>query len=198
MDIRTQRFIPFAGDQTEEIKDGPRFAAKFAQPSGLTSDGRNLYVADAEVSAIRKIPLDGLSPVETLVGRGLFVFGDRDGPGQVADANERMNTEALLQHAVGVAYHDGKLYVADTYNSKVKTIDLSTNMVATLLGGPPKKGEEPVFNEPTGLTVAGGKLYVADTNAHRIRVVDLKTKQVSTLELKGVPPVEQPKETPKK
>ena len=54
-----------------------------------------------------------------------------------------------------------------------------------------------MFNEPAGLSFAGGKLYVADTNAHRIRVVDLKTKAVKTLELKGVPPVEQPKDQPK-
>ena len=116
--------------------------------------------------------MDGNGPVETLVGRGLFVFGDRDGPGRVADATQRMTTEALLQHCVGVAYHDGKLYVADTYNSKIKTIDLSTGMVTTFLGGPAKQGEEPVLNEPTGLTIAGDTMYVADTNAHRIRVVE--------------------------
>jgi DNA-binding beta-propeller fold protein YncE len=200
MDTKTQKFVAFAGDQTEEIQDGLRLAAKFAQPSGLTSDGKYLYVADAEVSAIRRIPLDGVGQVETLVGRGLFVFGDRDGPGRVADANLRATTEALLQHAVGVAYHDGKLYVADTYNSKVKTIDLATNTVTTLLGGTPKPGESPVFSEPTGLSVADGKLYVADTNAHRIRVVDLKSKEVRTLEMKDVPPVVPPKtdSTPKK
>lgn len=57
-----------------------------------------------------------------------------------------------------------------------------------------KKGEDPVFNEPTGLSVAGDTLYLADTNAHRIRTVDLKTKAVKTLELTDVPPVETKKE----
>jgi sugar lactone lactonase YvrE len=47
-----------------------------------------------------------------------------------------------------------------------------------------------------GLSIAGDTMYVADTNAHRIRVIDLKTKQVKTLELKDVPPVEQPKGSP--
>jgi sugar lactone lactonase YvrE len=198
MDLKTSRFAPFAGDQTEEIKDGPKLAAKFAQPSGLTSDGKYLYVADAEVSAVRKVALDGTGPVETLVGRGLFVFGDRDGPGRVDDPEQRKTTEALLQHCVGVAYHQGMVYVADTYNSKIKTIDLMNGKVATFLGGPAKAGEERVFNEPTGLTIAGDKLYVADTNAHRIRMVDLETKAVKTLELKDIPPVEQPKEGAKK
>jgi DNA-binding beta-propeller fold protein YncE len=192
-DFKAGKFGPFAGDQTEEIKDGLRMAAKFAQPSGLASDGKNLYVADAEVSAVRSIPLDGRGPVETLVGRGLFVFGDRDGPGRVEDEARRMTTEALLQHCVGVTQHDGTLYVADTYNSKVKAIDLSTKQVTTFAGDSTKKGDAAVFSEPTGLSVADGKLYVADTNAHRIRVVDLKTKAVSTLELKDVPPVEKGK-----
>jgi YVTN family beta-propeller protein len=96
---------------------------------------------------------------------------------------------ALLQHALGVAFHDGKLYVADTYNDKIKTIDPTTREVKTVFGGG-KAGwfTGPTFSEPAGLSIAGGKLYVADTNAHRIRVVDLATKQVSTLALKGVEP----------
>jgi DNA-binding beta-propeller fold protein YncE len=189
MDTKTKKFGPFAGDQDENLQDGPRATAKFAQPSGLTSDGKTLFVADAEVSAVRTVPLDGQGAVGTLVGRGLFVFGDRDGPGRVDDQARRMTTEALLQHPLAVAFHAGELYVADAYNSKIKVIDLASGGVSTVLGGPVKKGEDPVFNEPAGLSVLGNTLYVADTNAHRIRVVDLKTKAVKTLELKDVPPV---------
>ena len=43
--------------------------------------------------------------------------------------------EARLQHALGVAHHDGKLYVADTYNSKIKVLDPKTKELTTLLGG---------------------------------------------------------------
>ncbi len=123
-DFKTGMAGPLAGDGQENLQDGPRGKARFAQPSGLCSDGTNFYIADCEVSAIRKMPMDASSPVQTLVGRGLFEFGDQDGLGQVADAGQRKAMEALLQHAVGVAYHDGKLYVADTYNSKIKVIDL--------------------------------------------------------------------------
>ena len=155
-------------------------------------------MADSEVSAIRTVPLDGRGPVGTLVGRGLFDFGDRDGPGQVADTTQRKTTEALLQHPLGVAVYQGRtLFVADTYNSKLKVIDLASGGVTTYLGGPEKKGEDPMFNEPAGISILGDTLYVADTNAHRIRVVDLKTKAVKTLELKDVSPVEK-KEMPKK
>ncbi len=196
LNLKTKFVTPFAGEGEENIKDGTRFAACFAQPSGLTSDGRNFYVADSEVSAIRRFPMDGSGPVETLVGRDLFAFGDRDGPGRVADPAARKSTEALIQHAIGVAFHNDKLYVADTYNSKIKTIDSAGN-VTTFLGGMSPDGKEPMFNEPAGLNFLGDTLYVADTNAHRIRVVNMKTKEVKTLQLKDVPPVELSKEEPK-
>ena len=176
MDVDKTLIGPFAGDGRENIKDGPPYAARFAQPSGLADDGKFLYVADSEVSAIRKLPLSGEGRVETLVGTGLFDFGDADGVG----------TKAKLQHALGVVYHDGKLIVADTYNSKLKLIDPATKAVTTLLGGPEPGGKGQLFDEPAGLSVANGKLYVADTNANRVRVVDLATKAVTTLTLDGV------------
>jgi thiol-disulfide isomerase/thioredoxin len=181
-DLEKNTIVPFAGSGMENIDDGPLYAAALAQPSGLCHDDKYLYVADSEGSAIRRIPLDGAGRVNTLVGvtgRGsLFNFGDKDGVGE----------DAKLQHALAVVPHDGKLLIADTYNSKIKELDPKTRAVKTLLGGPDKDGKGPLFNEPAGLSVAGGKLYVADTNAHRIRVVDLKTLAVSTLELKGVDP----------
>jgi thiol-disulfide isomerase/thioredoxin len=178
MNLSKNTIGPYAGQGWENIKDGPLYAARFAQPSGLTSDGQHLFVADSEVSAIRELPLNGEGRVRTLVGEGLFEFGDRDGVGPAV----------RLQHAIGVAYHDGLVYIADTYNSKIKTLDPRTRTVRTFLGGEDASGQPTVFNEPAGLSFAGGKLYVADTNAHRIRVVDLATKKVSTLELKGVEP----------
>lgn len=184
LDLKDGNLEPYAGDGRENIKDGPLFAARFAQPSGLASDGKYLYVADPEVSAIRRVPMNGKGRVETLVGEGLFDFGDVDGVGK----------EAKLQHAIGVAYHNGTVYIADTYNNKIKSLDLKSGEIKTFLGGAAKKGEEPLFNEPAGLHVAGDKLYVADTNAHRIRIVDLKTKEVSTLNLTGVEPVALTKE----
>ena len=181
LDPEKKEIAPYAGDGRENILDGPLHAARFAQPSGLATDGRSLYVADSEVSAVRQVPLGGTGRVATLVGEGLFEFGDEDGVGE----------KARLQHALGVAYHGGKLYIADTYNSKLKTLDPTTRECKTFLGGVAKGGEppaDPLFNEPAGLSYAAGKLYVADTNAHRIRVVDLATKQVTTLSLKGVEP----------
>ncbi|MGE3808857.1 MAG: thioredoxin-like domain-containing protein [Gemmataceae bacterium] len=176
MDLARKDVQPFAGSGAENIRDGTLEAANFAQPSGLTTDGKTLYVADSEVSAIRAVSLDGKNEVDTLVGLGLFKFGDVDGKGM----------EVRLQHALGVLYLDGLLYIADTYNSKLKTLDPKTKECKTFLGGEEGWLSGPLFLEPAGLSHANGKLYVADTNAHRIRVVDLKTKKVSTLKLEGV------------
>ncbi|CAN5347614.1 thioredoxin-like domain-containing protein [soil metagenome] len=176
MDLDAKKLKPFAGTGRENIKDGPLYAANFAQPSGLATDGVNLYVADSEVSAIRKLPLSGEGRVSTIVGEGLFEFGDIDGIGD----------KARIQHALGVIVVDGKLIVADTYNSKLKKLDPATRACSTWLGD--SKAKEPLFNEPAGLTTAKGKIYVADTNANRIQVVDIKTGAVSTLPLKGVEP----------
>ena len=172
MDLDNKVIGPYAGDGRENIKDGPLFAARFAQPSGLATDGTSLYVADSEVSAIRKLPLNGEGRVETLVGEGLFEFGDQDGVGK----------QVRLQHALAVGFYNGKVVVADTYNSKIKLLDPKTRECKTLLGD----AKNPLFDEPAGISVSGGKLYVADTNAHRIRVVDLATNAVSTLKLDGV------------
>jgi sugar lactone lactonase YvrE/thiol-disulfide isomerase/thioredoxin len=177
MDLAKGTLELFAGNGRENIHDGLPLQACFAQPSGLTTDGKTLYVADSEVSAVRAVPLDGAGEVRTLVGEGLFKFGDVDG---VAE-------RARLQHALGVAWCEAKLYVADTYNSKIKVLNPEKRTSHTFLGGEPEGWlATPLFFEPSGLSYAAGKLYVADTNAHRIRVVDLKTKAVSTLKLQGV------------
>jgi sugar lactone lactonase YvrE len=68
-----------------------------------------------------------------------------------------------------VAYCEGALYVADTYNSKIKRIGLEPPFGVQTIGG-----QTPIFDEPAGLSAADGILYVADTNHHAIRTIDLK------------------------
>jgi DNA-binding beta-propeller fold protein YncE len=177
LDLARNNVAVYAGRGDETLRDGFLGFSAFAQPSGLASDGKTLYVADSETSSIRAVPISGKGEVKTIVGEGLFDFGDVDGAGE----------KVRLQHALGVTHHDGKLYVADTYNSKIKVIDPAARTSTTFLGGEPEGWlATPLFHEPGGISYADGKLYVADTNAHRIRVVDLKTKTVSTLSLQGV------------
>ena len=175
--MKFKKLLPYAGNGRETLKDNPLASSSFAQPSGLTTDGTNLFVADSEISAIRSLPLDGKGNVKTIVGLGLFDFGDIDGVGD----------EVRIQHALGVAWHEGLIYIADTYNSKIKTLDPKTRECKNYLSST-KTGwmGGPMFNEPAGINISKGMIYIADTNAHRIQVVDLKTKAVSTLKITGV------------
>ena len=169
MNLGTAYLEPYAGSGREDIIDAPRRQAAMAQPSGITTDGTLLYVADSETSAIRSVSLGINGAVQTIVGEGLFEFGDKDGIGK---------EQVRLQHPLGVTYHDNILYVADTYNHKIKKIGPATATSTTYLGsGKPgrRDGQEPEFYEPGGLSLAAGKLYIADTNNHAIRVADLAT-----------------------
>jgi thiol-disulfide isomerase/thioredoxin len=181
LDLDKQQVSTFAGSGREARLDGSTAEAAFAQPSGLVTDGKTLYVSDAEANIIRAIDLGPNGQVQTLVGGDLFQFGDVDGRGD----------EVRLQHPLGLARWNDKLLIADTYNHKIRLLDPATRSVKSFAGaGKPGQsdGAKPSFYEPGGLSVAGDKLYVADTNNHAIRVVDLKTKETRTLQIKGLQP----------
>ena len=200
MPLDEREIGPYAGNGREDIVDGlllPKVPymlgfSSFAQPSGLSSDGTWLYVADSEGSSIRAVPLDPnpTKRVRTVVGSAhldsgrLFAFGDKDGAKAVAK----------LQHCLEVVYvggpaASGKIYVADTYNHKIKVVDAKTGETKTLAGNgqPGKADDPPQFHEPAGLAHVAGKLFVADTNNHLIRVIDLATGKVRTLTIAGLP-----------
>lgn len=187
LDLDKQQLSVFAGSlRWQEARlDGALLDSAFAQPSGLTTDGRaTLYVADAEANIIRAISLSDAPPqVRTLVGGDLSDFGDIDASGD----------DVRLQHPLGVLYANGAVFIADTYNHKIKRLDPSARTVKTLAGtGQPGQtdGASASFYEPGGLSIAGGKLYVADTNNQAIRIVDARTGETSTLMIRGLRPPE--------
>jgi hypothetical protein len=174
----------FAGSGHEGRRDGAIAGAWLAQPSGLARMGGQLVFADSETSAVRVADLpSGEGQVRTLIGEDLFEFGDRDGG----------RATARLQHPLGIAYDAarGMLYVADTYNNKIKRLDPASGQIQAWLGdqasglvdGP---GDQARFFEPAGISVAGGELFIADTNNHAIRRANLATGAVDTLELRGL------------
>ncbi|MHB1413725.1 MAG: alkyl hydroperoxide reductase [Chloroflexota bacterium] len=176
LSLTTGEIRPFAGSGLEEIQDGPAARAALAQPTGLSADEQRLFFADSESSSIRWIDLSPGGSVHTIVGTGLFDFGDTDGAGNTVS----------LQHAYGLVAHEGRLYVVDTYNNKIKVVDPAARTSLTLFGDGTagfRDGESPLFYEPEGITVKGGRLYVADTNNHCVRVVELQSGLVSTLTL---------------
>jgi hypothetical protein len=179
--IDEKQIGPFAGDGQEALVDGVIAEASFNQPSDIALGMGHLFVADAEASAIRAISLGEQPQVITLVGQGLFTFGDQDGP----------NSEALLQHPTGLDYADRLLYVADTYNNKIKLLDPFGGQVNTLVGSGEVGLSDGAFEnarlfEPEGVKIFRGRLYIADTNNHQIRVADLNQRTVTTFHLKGL------------
>ena len=133
-----------------------------AQPSGmaLTADG-DLAFLDAEASALRVLRA-GTFAVETLVGAGLFAWGEDDGDSE----------RARLQHPLGLTLGaDGELYIADTFNDAIRV------WRGAHLWTVPVEG----FAEPGGIAaLPDGRLLVADTGNHRIvRVDPLRARAVA-------------------
>ncbi len=181
MDVNAGMIEPFAGTGAENIVDGLRMDALLAQPYGLALDGNNLFFADSETSSIRVAKIGEGGRVITLTGTGLFAFGDSDGIGK----------KALLQHPQDVAVAPDAIFIADTYNHKIKRMELSTLRVTTVAGDGTQgstDGEamQASFDEPAGISYRDGIVYVADTNNHRIRKFDVELGTVTTVELTGV------------
>jgi DNA-binding beta-propeller fold protein YncE len=182
MDLQTSRVNWHAGTGSESSDDGPNHEATFAQPSGLATDGKTLYVADSESSSIRAVDVKDGGQTRTVAGsNNLFGFGLADGKGSVA----------RFQHPLGVALAGADvLFVADTFNNVIRRIDLKTDEVTRWLGtGKSEPGAETSagigFSEPGGLSIGGDVLYVADTNHHRIVAIDRKTKTPHVLKIES-------------
>ena len=91
LDLIAQTVEVFAGNGGEGLDDGPRLETTLSQPSGFATDQETLYFTDPESSAVRRLPIDGQGPLETIIGTGLFDWGDveRDLPRRAAAARHR-------------------------------------------------------------------------------------------------------------
>jgi len=128
----------------------------------------NLYLALREGNAIYRIATKA-GTIHHLAGTGEQGYSGDGGPARLA----------RLAGPKGLAYGGGRLYVADTESHVIRSIDLATGVITTLLGtGHRGDGPEPdplrcALSRPHGVLVDGdGVLYVADSEAHRIRVVN--------------------------
>ncbi|HLZ72556.1 MAG TPA: thioredoxin-like domain-containing protein [Dehalococcoidia bacterium] len=154
---------PLAGSTAEGLQDGAALQAELAQPSGLSvaPDGALLFL-DSETSSLRRLA-DG--QVSTLIGQGLFEWGKQDGDRETA----------RMQHPLGIAAApDGAVYIADTFNSRLRVWRDGTLSTLPLEG----------LDEPGGLCLLpDGRLAVADTNNHRILLVEPATGAAELLPL---------------
>lgn len=155
--------------------DGTGSAARFAEPTGITTDGTNLYVSDKGSDSIRKVVI-ATGEVTTLAGGST---GSDDGTGAGAQFNE----------PYGITTDGTNLYVADSQNNTIRKIVIATGVVTTLAGDASDTwpygsddgtGTAALFYEPRGITTDGTNLYVADSMNNTIRKIVIATQEVTT------------------
>jgi hypothetical protein len=162
-----------AGNGSSGYVNGIGTAATFYGPQSLTSDGTYLYVADTYNHAIRKIHLSDNSVVNFA------------GTGSAGSANGAAASSSFYSPR-GIASDGTNLYVADTYNSMIRKIVITTGVVSTLAGSTTSgslngTGTSARFNAPYDVVYFDSYLYVADYGNHTIRKIATSTGEVTTL-----------------
>lgn len=143
--------------------DGMDLATSFNHPTGVATDGVNLYVADTGNNLVRKVVI-ATNQVSTLAGGG---YGNKDGVG----------TEALFNGPRGIAVSGANLYVMDSLNHGIRKIVIATRAVTSLPGS--VEGLDSTYSR--GIAAVGEYIYVPDASNNLIRKVAITTGVVSDL-----------------
>ncbi|KFN42907.1 redoxin domain-containing protein [Arenimonas oryziterrae] len=164
-DLGKSRLCFIAGTGELGITDGQGRNALLAQPMGMALVQQTLYVADSASSAVRAIQLQQNS-VQTLVGQGLYEFGEQDG----------QRRDARLQYPQAVALDPGSpvLWVADTYNGSLRKLRLGGGEMSS------HPLPQPLY-QPSALAMLGNTLWIADAAAHEIMRHDIATGLLSRI-----------------
>jgi len=167
---------------TSGSANGNGTLAYFNHPRGITTDGKNLYVADTDNHMIRQIVIS-TGEVSTIAGVASSAGSN--------DSNE--GASAYFSSPRGITTDGTNLYVADTGNYTIRKIQISgkKHPVSTIAGsvGNSSADTDGVYTNarflyPTHLTTDGSNLYVVDYNnlgSSKIRRVVIATGSVSTL-----------------
>lgn len=171
--IATGVVTTLAGNGSQGSIDGTGTAASFNEPTDITNDGINLYVADTKNNKIRKIVI-ATGVVTTLAGSGSI--GSTNGVG----------TEASFNSPKGIISDSANLYVADSQNNTIRKIVMATGVVSTFagigtFGSTDGSSTAASFGAPQGITSDGTNLYITDISTHKIRKIVIATGQVTTL-----------------
>jgi sugar lactone lactonase YvrE len=177
----------FAGD------GGSAASALLNQPSKSAIDATgNIYVLDQRNQRIRKIDTNGI--ITTVAGVGTAGFSGDGG----APLSAQFHFPAGPNPAPGgglVFDSQGRLYVSDSVNLRIRRIDFNANTIETIAGtgeygysGDGGPALEAKFAYPFDLDFGpDGRLYVADQQNHRVRAIDLTTGTIATVAGNGTP-----------
>jgi hypothetical protein len=166
----------FGGDQ------GPAPSALLKFPSGVAVGNGALFIADTNNHRVRRVNLTSCV-IDTVAGGGTAGFAGDNGQA----------TSAMLNGPRGVAVDSGILFIADTNNHRIRSVDLSTGLITTVagsgdftFGGDGGLATSAGINGPFKVAVATGGLFIADRGNNRIRRVDLSTGIIDTVAGNGV------------
>lgn len=162
-------------------REGGADVAKFDNPRGiaLSNDGNYLYVSDTSNRRIRKVRIsDGYT--WHIAGSGDEGF--KDGGGSVARFNRPFD--------IAIDENDHYLYLADSYNHRIRKIDVTTGNVTTLAGAGRSgyrdgNGIHSVFSVPEYVEYVDGYLYVSEAGGQKIRRINVSTADVTTVASTG-------------
>jgi DNA-binding beta-propeller fold protein YncE len=141
--------------------------ATLNEPAALILDETHkLYIADQSNHRIRVVDLNS-GRIETVAGTGVATY----------DGDEKLAVDAALAGPSGLALADNRLYVADTFNGRIRCVCLSSGLISTVAGdGATYRYESPSdppsssLARPTGIVIGHtGDLFLTDSDNHLIR-----------------------------
>ena len=172
--VISSKVVTTLAGSTYGYDDGTGTDAKFHYPSGITTDGTNLYVAESGTHQIRKIVIS--SKVVTKLA-GYRYSGDTDATGE----------DARFDTPVDLTTDGTNIYVADNKNHSIRKVVISSGVVTTFAGtsgaygSTDDTGNDARFKNPTGITTDGTNLYVVDQGNLTIRKIVISSGVVTTL-----------------
>ena len=173
--ISTGAVTTLAGSSAGYSDNPTGTSAQFSSPCGITTDGTNVYVADTFNYRIRQIVIDN-GTVTTLAGSGSAGSADNDN-----------GSLASFDRPYGITTDGTNLFVADSFNDKIRKIVIETRVVTTLAGtglageADNDNGLSASFDGAFGITTDGTNLYVADRGNNKIRKIGIDNRSVTTL-----------------
>jgi sugar lactone lactonase YvrE len=163
---------------------GPALSAGLNEPAALAVQGSLLYLADQSNNRVRAIDLaSGI--IRTIAGTGAASY---NGDGKPA-------VEATLAGPSGLAIgRDGTLYIADTFNGRVRALDLTSGTISTVVGDGGEyrfqgatEAPSASLSRPSGMAVdSQGNLFITDSDNHLVRRWDRITGRLDRLAGVGV------------